>query len=509
MDYSYLVNRTVRRHGPRTAITVGDTTRSYDEIVDRGRRLGNALAAHGIAKGDRVGVLLGNCAEYMEIDIGLAEFGYVRVSLNTRATAKQQVEVLKDARPRVLIYGEDFSTRVASLRQSIDVELAITIGSHDGPGIDYEHLLGRAPNAPPSASPRSDDLYCLFYTSGTTGRPKGVMLTHRAYVSVALSLLLEFGPVKPGDAIVLTQPLSHGGGFFMLPWFLCGGHCVVMPRFDAGKTLELVARHAAKVLKVVPTMLLQILSSGAYRDDLASLRQVIYGASPMPAARMAELLDRFGPVFVQLYGQAEAPMCITVLPREDHVRDQGRLLSSAGRPWLNAEVRVVDDNGRDLGVGEVGEVIVRGSHLMAGYWEQPGLTNEVLIDGYVHTRDMASVDDEGYVTLLGRSDEMIISGGFNVAPRSVESILNGHPAVHESFVMGLPHETLGQEVTAFVALRAGQHVTPDDLIAYAREELAYEKPRSIWIVPQLPRNAYGKVVKSELRAIVESAVGAS
>jgi long-chain acyl-CoA synthetase len=272
-----------------------------------------------------------------------------------------------------------------------------------------------------------------------------------------------------------------------------------MPRFDADECLELCERHAVETLKVVPTMLLQLLGQGVGPRELPALRKVIYGASPMPAQRLGELIDLFGPVFAQLYGQAEAPMCITVLPEEDH---RGELLASAGRPWRNVEVRVVGEDGEDARAGEPGEVIVRGQHLMSGYWRQPELTDEVLRDGWVHTRDMARLDDRGYVYLLGRSDEMIISGGFNVAPRVVEEALDTHPAVHESFVMGMPHPTLGEEVTAFVALRPGRSATADDLIAHTREELGYQKPRAVWIVPELPRNAYGKVVKTELRDLL-------
>jgi acyl-CoA synthetase (AMP-forming)/AMP-acid ligase II len=499
--YRHLIERSVRLYGPRPAIACAGVERSFREVHARACRLGNALLSAGLEPGDRVAVLLPNCPESLEIEIGLAQAGLVRVSLNVRAPIGQQHAVLEDADARGLVYAEALESTAEAILAKAAPEHVIRIGSGDPGGevVDYERALAGAPAIQPPADPDPEDLFCLFYTSGTTGRPKGVMLSHRAQMAVAVSLLLEFGPVRPGEKALLTQPLSHGGGFFLLPWFMSGATSIVMPRFEPAECLELCERHAVETLKVVPTMLLQLLAQGVEARELPALRRVIYGASPMPAQRLGELIELFGPVFAQLYGQAEAPMCITVLPEQDHV---GERLTSAGRPWRNVEVRVTGEDGEDVPVGEPGEVVVRGQHLMSGYWGQPELTGEVLRDGWIHTRDMARLDEQGYVYLLGRSDEMIISGGFNVAPRVVEEALDSHRAVHESFVMGMPHPTLGEEVTAFVALRPGQSATPEDLIDHTRDELGYQKPRTVWIVPELPRNAYGKVVKAELRDLL-------
>ncbi|WP_051791372.1 class I adenylate-forming enzyme family protein [Amycolatopsis jejuensis] len=492
--YRHLIERTVRMHGDRPAVICGGVTRTYAEVHERAKRLANALAARGCRPGDRIAVLLHNCPEYLELDLALALAGYVRVSLNVRAPAGQQLTVLSDSGATALIYAERFADVAGEILAANDVRAVLCLGGGDN---DYDAALAAAPDEPPAADPAPDSLYCLFYTSGTTGRPKGVMLTHAAYLAVAHHLLLEFGPVHAGDKIVLTQPLSHGGGFFLLPWFLSGATCIVMERFDPAGCLELTARHGAQTLKVVPTMLLQMLSAGVSAPDLPALKKIIYGASPMPAQQLGDLMDTFGGVFAQLYGQAEAPMCITVLDERDHLAG-GRLLSSAGRPWRGAEVRVVDPAGRDVAPGEPGEVIVRGPHLMAGYWKQPELTAQVLRNGYLHTRDLAETDDRGYVYLLGRTDEMIISGGFNIAPRVVEDVLNRHPAILDSAVIGVPHDTLGQEVAAFVSLRPGRDATAEEIIAYAKTELGYQKPRRIEFRATLPRNAYGKVSRPEL-----------
>jgi acyl-CoA synthetase (AMP-forming)/AMP-acid ligase II len=487
MRYRYLIERTVRLYGERSAVVCGTDVRTFADVYARACRLANALGARGCRAGDRVGVLLPNCAEYVEIDIALALAGLVRVSLNARAVPAQHRVVLEDAGAETVVRSPELVLEEVGLRD------VITLGD------DYDRLLRDAPETPPGADPAPEDLYCLFYTSGTTGSPKGVMLTHRAFFAVAFNLLIEFGPVRAGERILLPQPLSHGAGFFLPAWLMSGGTAVVMPQYEPGLMLELAESHGVETIKVVPTMLLQLLASGlGERGDLPQLRQVIYGASPMPVQPLEELLASFGPVFTQLYGQAEAPMCITVLPREDHVDGDRRLLASAGRPYRGVEVRVVDDEGRDA---DRGEVVVRGEHLMSGYWEKPELTAQVLRDGWVHTRDLAEVDKRGYLYLLGRTDDMIISGGFNIAPRAIEDVLARHPAVLESAVIGVPHDTLGEEVTAFVSLRPGQAATEDEIIEYTREELGFQKPRRVTILDRIPRNAYGKVAKQELERL--------
>lgn len=502
MHYRYLIDSAVRMHADRTAAVFAGESRTFACVHDRACRLANGLLELGLHPGDRVLVLLPNCIEYMEVDIGLARCGLVRVSLNTRAGAEEQRQVLEDSAPRALIYSAHLEDTAAEiLREDAAGEFSAVVrvdgDASIGDILGYEELLSRASGEPPTTDPAPDSLYCLFYTSGTTGRPKGVMLSHRAYIAVAMNLLLEFGPVRPGEKILLTQPLSHGGGFFMLPWLISGATCVIMERFEPQSCLALAESQAIETLKLVPTMLLQLLSEGAGRHALPALRQVIYGASPMPAEQLGELVELYGGVFAQLYGQAEAPMSITVLTPDDHLAG-GKLLTSAGRPWRGIEVRVVDEEGRDVPPGNPGEILVRGPQTMHGYWQRPDLTRAVLRDNYVHTRDMAHLDERGYVYLLGRTDEMVISGGFNIAPRVVEEALNRHPAILESAVMGVPHPTLGQQVAAFVTLRPGSAALEEQLIEYARTELGYQKPRTLRILPELPRNAYGKVAAREL-----------
>jgi long-chain acyl-CoA synthetase len=505
MNVEYLVDRASRLYGGRPAITCGDRTLTSDEVRQRTTRLANVLTGLGGRPGDRVGVILPNCAQFMEVEFACALTGLIKVALNVRLGTRDLVAALAAMEVTTLIFAGRYAevAEQAAAELSISALLCVRLSDADAgaaAGLEYEAALAGAASSRPSTPPaRPDSVHSLFCTSGTTGRPKGVILTQRAQISVAMNLLLEYGPVRPGQQILLPQPLSHGGGFFMLPYYISGGHCIVMESFSAAAALELSSRRNIEVLKIVPTMLNDLLAAGLTRTRDLRPQLIIYGAAPMPRDWVVAGIDAVGPVFAQLYGQAEAPMCITVLPPEDHVLDRpGAPLTSAGRPFRGVEVRIVDAAGADVEPGEAGEVIVAGEHVMSGYWKDPAQTATVLRGGYVHTRDMARMDEYGYLHLLGRTDDMIISGGFNIAPRVVEIALDEHPDISESTVIAVPHERLGSAVKAFVVVRAGAMLTTDEIIEYARPRLGMQRPREVEIVPRLPKNAYGKVVKSEL-----------
>lgn len=508
MNVADQLYRAARLYPDYLAFVQDDKQRTFRTMDERTNRLANALRAAGLSPGARVAILLENSIDFVEADFGIAKSGYVRVALNPRSTARDVAYILADAEAELFIVGSHYDEL---LRQVPADELARVriwrVDQGDGPPVgfqaeDYETVVGAASAAPVECDATPDSLHSIFYTSGTTGKPKGVMLTHSAVLHVTYNLLLEYGPVRPGHKILLMQPLSHGGGFFLLPWYISGGCSVIMKQFEPRRVLELARDWQIETIKLVPTMLQRILRLPDVREfQLPNLYQIIYGASPMPPEQLREAISIFGPKkFAQLYGQAEAPMTITVLPLEDHVLDgpHPERLASAGRPWRNVEVRVVDDAGHPLPPRQVGEVVVRGPHMMKGYWKNPELTAATIRNGWLHTRDMGYMDEHGYVYLIGRKDEMINSGGHMIAPAEVENVLYEFPDVAEAAVIGAPDPEWGQAVTAFVVLKPGSRATADDIIAFSREKLGFKRPKRVFLLPELPKTPNGKINKTAL-----------
>jgi long-chain acyl-CoA synthetase len=505
MNVADQIRRAVRRYGPMPAAISGDESRSFDEIDERSNRLANALAARGLAKGDRVATLVENSVRCVEIDFALAKAGFVRVSLNPRSTAKDVAYILADSGARAFLFGGGFGALVGDLdadASRVDVRIEEGEGSRsDVPGAsDYEAALAEAEPAQADARCDPEDLYCLFYTSGTTGQPKGVMLSHRSILHVSYNLLMEMGPRAPGEKVLLMQPMSHGAGFFVLPWFMRGGASVIMRHFEPREVLRLSAEHGIETVKLVPTMLQRILKlDAAETPPLPKLRYMVYGASPMPAEVTRKAIDRFGVRFIQIYGQSEAPVTLSILRNDDHSPENGRpeRLASAGRPFETVEMRIVDALGADVADGGSGEVVLRAPQLMSGYWNRAEQTRDTIRDGWLHTKDFGRIDEYGYLYLLGRMDEMIISGGYNIAPREIEEALYLHPAIQECAVVGEPDEEWGSAVVAYVSLRdtVGEH----EIVDFARTQLGFKRPKRFYRVIELPKNPNGKIQKSALK----------
>jgi acyl-CoA synthetase (AMP-forming)/AMP-acid ligase II len=437
----------------------------------------------------------------MEIEFGCVLAGLVRVAVNFRLADEEILRTLQNMDARAVVYA---GRRTPLLDAALDtipglVALRLVLDESDetsGPGAVYEAALARAKGGRNDENADPEHLCSLFCSSGTTGAPKGIMLTRRAQLAVATNMMVELGPVLPGDGVALPQPLSHGAGFFMLPYFLSGGRCVVVEAYDPVGLYETAARHRACTIKLVPMMLREMLDAGVAPEEGYRPGRIIYGAAPMPR----EVVDRgrevFGEVMMQIYGQGEVPICVTVLTESDHA--DPATAPTTGRPWRGVDVRVTDRDGHEVEPGEEGEVVVRGAHAMTGYWRDPEQTARVIRDGAIHTNDRATVSELGYVTLLGRMDDIINSGGFNVPSVVVEQVLNEHPAVLEAAVKGVPDERFGERVAAFVVLREGCQASPEEIIGYCRPRLGMQRPRSVDIISALPRNAYGKVDKARL-----------
>lgn len=492
LDVAFLLRRAAASFPEAPAVE--DKTRGLrlDALIGQAERLANALDGLGIPAGGTVGVLLENRWEYVLVDAALALGRRVRVAFNARLHLEDFRYMAADAQLSAVVHSAGFAAEAAALAEERGL---VTIDVDDG----FDALIARSDPTPVQRGGSAEDPAWITYTSGTTGRPKGVTLSHRSIREVALNLLLELGPVVPGEQLVLTQALSHGAGYFVLPFLMSGAGVYVVRRFDPEEIMAVGARSHVHTLKVVPAMLPQLLDAadGAGLDYAT----VVYGASPIAPAVLGRALDRLGPVLVQIYGQSEAPVTLTCLHKQDHL-GEGDERFSAGRAWRSVGVEVRDTDGSTVGPGEAGEVHVRGSHMMSGYHGLPEATSAAVVDGWIRTGDMGRRDERGFVYLLGRRDEMINSGGYNVSPREVERVLNEHPAVQEVVVFGMPDERWGQAVTAAVCARGGASLTAAELSEFARPRLGFRAPKTINVLDEIPTNAYGKVDRERLQAAI-------
>jgi acyl-CoA synthetase (AMP-forming)/AMP-acid ligase II len=487
MHVGETVREAARRYGDRPAIVSAERTLSFVEFDRATDRLGNALLGKGLRPGDVVGILLPNGIEGLVIYYALAKAGLVRVSLNTRETDADHAYKLGVVGTRALITEEG---------HELDAE--IIIGRDE-----LERMIEGGPDGPCDEPRDFRATYRFGFTGGTTGRSKAVILTMANEHAEVANFLIDLLPdVRPDDTMLHAAPVTHASGAFFLPHLFRGARNVVMNRFDPDAFLEALERTRATATFMVPTMLSMLLDHPGMEEAKVNLRRLCYGAAPAAPSLLERAQDVFGPVLANTYGQAEAPMCITCLRPEDHA---GRF-GSAGKPYTLCQVRIVDDDDRELPPGEEGEVVTRGPHVMAGYLNQPDETARTLRGGWLHTGDLGTADDEGFITLLDRRHDMIISGGFNVYPRAVEDVLLAHPAVREAAVVGVLDERWGEKVHAVVATR--RPVTEDELLGFAAERLAgYKRPRSVEVWEELPKSGPGKILRRSVRERVRAARG--
>ena len=500
----------IQRHAERTpdklALVDAASGRewTYADLNARANLLASFLGDElGIRRGDRVSILAQNSAEYFELLFACSKIGAILNTLNWRLAPPELAYILNDCTPRVLVYDASFADVVVQLKEDAVWEAEIVIGDDAVPGeaasiFAYEAALAQGSPVPVS-SPRLnyDDTWAILYTSGTTGRPKGAQVTYGNFFYNAIGIGQGIA-LTSQDVNLVVLPTFHAGGLglYAAPTFHFGGTVVVMRNFDAAEMLRLIEKWQVTVVFLVPAIYMALADLSDFdRYDLTTVRSWGSGGSALPPALVTRFAER-GIIIQQGFGMTETGPTVFFIPEADAVRKAG----SVGKPVLHTDVRIVDREGRVLGPGEIGELCVRGGNVTTGYWNRPEATAEAIVDGWLHSGDAATVDEEGFFTIVDRWKDMFISGGENVYPAEVENVLYEHPAVAEVAVIGVPHPRWQEAGRALVVLREGQTADEAALIAFCEGKLArYKIPKSVQFVDALPRTAAGKVLKRQLR----------
>lgn len=514
MNIWMLLERAASLYPQREAVVDGDLRLTYGELRERCARLATFFVSRGLEAGDRVSALCWNSHEFIEAYFACAGVGAVLNPLNVRLAPLELAAVLADCTPRWLIADARLAAVATDLlRHETPLEGVLWAGVPGGPStrvgsLAYEDALESAAGDFRPAAIRGPELAQLYYTSGTTGTPKGVMLTHDNVCLHALGAMSELG-LADSDSWAHIAPMFHladAWATFAITW--CGGRHVLLPHFDAEAALELIAAQRITITNVIPTMLIRMVRHPRARAvDTSSLRIVLSGGAPIAPAVVREVIDVFGCEYVQTYGMTETSPYLTLSRPKGHMTGLSAdevlaIRCKTGRPFVTIELRVVDDAGRDVPRDErsVGEIWVRGDTVTPGYWNRPDETRAAFCDGWLKTGDLAVIDVEGYVTIVDRKKDMILSGGENVYSIEVEAVLHAHPAVLEAAVFGVPDPEWGEVVRAAVVLRPGQASDAREIQVFCRSRLAaYKVPRAVDFMGELPRTGSGKITKHALR----------
>lgn len=500
----------------RHALSRGSATAAFDEkreltwaeLDDRTDRLANALMVRfGVVPGDRVALLVPNRIEVLEVLVAVHKAAAVYVGLNFRMEREDLDAVFDNAEPRVLIAAAEYADEAARLAGQSGIPWVCM----DGEGVDaYEELIAAAASRPSPVRHHSvgSDLACIVYTSGTTGRPKGVAFDHAAMLQHATIAAIEYD-ITPETRYLIQIPHNSSVNITMAPCLVTGAAVGFADNrgFEPDRFALMVQHASVSHTFLVPTQLMRMHAQLPGGDErLASLQTLGYGSSPIAPDRLADLVDRLGPVFIQLYGMAEVASIGALLRKDDHRRaaaGEAWLFRSCGRPSMGLDVRVVDDNGDDVGSGERGEVVFGGAHVMTGYFRDPVRTAETIIDGWVHSGDIAERNDHGYLSIVDRRKNLIIRGGQNIAPTDIENVLYGYRGVLEVAVVGAPDPTWGERIVAVVAPQEGVSIDPEELRRFCSEAglVRFKVPEEIRLVDSLPKNAVGKIDKLSVRAM--------
>ncbi|PUE16025.1 AMP-dependent synthetase [Limnohabitans sp. MMS-10A-160] len=507
MNIAHLLQRQARIDPMRPAIFEGSAlTATHGQWAERCAHLAAQFQTAGLQPGDRVALFMRNHVRYLEVMFAAWWAGLAVVPINAKLHVREAQWIIDNAQARWAFVSADITSdtgeNLTGLERVIDVDSA------------QAHTLWQLPASPtdtPICERQADDLAWLFYTSGTTGRPKGVMITHRNLMTMGLGYFCDVDAIAAHDTIAYAAPMSHGAGIYAIPHLMAGARHMVPPSggFDPAELFALGLQAGPLSMFAAPTIVKRLVdhaeATGLSQDDCGqAFKTVVYGGAPMYAADIQRALRVMGPRFVQIYGQGESPMVGTALSRHhlqdtQHPRHLARL-ASIGVAQTPVHIRVTDEQGRDLPLGEIGEVLIQGDSVMAGYWRNPEATAQAIQNGWLFTGDMGCLDADGFLTLKDRSKDMIISGGSNIYPREIEEVLLHAPGVAEVAVVGAPDAEWGEVVVAFVVPQAGHTLDTATLDALCLQEIArFKRPKRYEVVSSLPKNNYGKVLKTELR----------
>jgi len=488
VNLAQLLFGAARRLPDQPAIAVGDRVLlSYGDLSYRvGRLAAGMISKFELKPGDRVALAMRNCPEYWEVLFACWHAGLAAVPMNAKLHPKEFEYILGNSGAKVCFVTQDLESALSSF------DRVVSISSPEYGNIQAEQR--------PAFGSKPDDAAWLFYTSGTTGVPKGAMLTHRNILFASQAYFADIDKLGPSDAILHPAPLSHGSGLYGMPHFAAGAVNVIPESggFDAEEIFDLMDRWPNSSFFAAPTMIVRLLASPAARNPVG-LKTITYGGAPMYVADALRAIELFGPRLYQLFGQGESPMTITGLPQAFH--ESRTKLETCGYARTGVEVKIFDAEDRELPPGETGEIVTRSDCVMAGYWQNPEATAKALRGGWLHTGDVGSLDPQGFLTIRDRSKDLIISGGSNIYPREIEEVLLRHPAVAECSVVGRPHPDWGEEVIAFVVLKGNvRELKTDELDSLCLANIArFKRPKGYRFVDSLPKNNYGKVLKTELR----------
>jgi len=498
------------KYGDRQAIQTEETTLTYRELDRDANAIANALTDHGIGVGDRVAVLMENRVEFVTIRVAIIKAGGAIVPVNHRLTEPEMKHILEMSTSNAIIVGPEYVETVDRIASGLDqLETCIAVTGESDHVPDRFHCFADLVDAyqrssGPSVQPGPEDVASISFTGGTTGQPKGVVHTQRSRIMNMYAECIEL-EISAEDTMMLVTPLAHAARLFLLAGLLAGGTIAIRPGFDQDRFLDDINEWGVTWTFCVPTMIYRLLdSSRLSHSDMSSLQTLVYGAAPMAPDRLEEAMTQFGPIFIQLYGQTEVPNLITTLDKHDHKQaiqdDNHEQFSSAGTPCMMTDVRVVDpDTGAHVDHGSIGEISVTGPYLMREYLGHGEKTAETLRDGWVHTGDIGKQTPDGYVKLLDRKANMIITGGMNVYSKEVEDAIMVHPNVHDCAVIGVQHKDWGEAVKAVMVVDDDASINVEDLRSYLDGSLApYKIPKLVDCVEELPKTPYGKIDKSEL-----------